>query len=136
MGAVGAPLFGLLSQRVSARAALVVVVAGLAVSAAVLAGTNDVAWLTAWAVFYGLMNGGAVALLALVLHELFGNERIGRLMGVAMVFCMSATMLGNQWSAWMFDTLGSYVAVWWGYALLMLVTLVPAELLRRAPGRT
>jgi MFS family permease len=135
VGAAGAPLFGLLSQRVSARAALLVVVAGLAVSAAVLASTTDVGLLTIWAVFYGLMNGGAVALLALVLQELFGNERIGRLMGVAMVFLMSATMLGNQWSAWVFDVVGSYVPVWWGYALLMLVTLLPVELLRRAPAQ-
>jgi MFS family permease len=134
VGAAGAPLFGLVSQRVSARAALTVVVAGLAVSAAVLAATSDVSLLTLWAVFYGLVNGGAVALLALVLHELFGKERIGRLMGVAMVFCMTATMLGNQWSAWVFDVVGSYLPVWWGYALLMLVTLVPVELLRRAPA--
>jgi len=135
VGAAGAPLFGLVSQRVSARAALLVVVAGLAAAAAVLASATTTPVLIAWAVCYGLVNGGAVALLALVLHELFGPEQIGRLMGVAMVFCMSATMLGNQWSAWMFDTLGSYVAVWWGYALLMGVTLVPVELLRRAPAR-
>jgi hypothetical protein len=56
-------------------------------------------------------------------------------MGVAMVFLMSATMLGNQWSAWVFDVVGSYVPVWWGYALLMLVTLLPVELLRRAPAQ-
>lgn len=133
VGAVGAPLFGLLSERISARAALVIVVAGLAITAGILASTNDHTLLVPWAVFYGLVNSGAVALLALVLHELFGDEQIGRLMGVSMMFCMAATMLGNWWAAKMFDVLGSYVPVWWGYAILLTAALVPVELLRRAP---
>jgi hypothetical protein len=33
----------------------------------------------------------------LVLHEFFGDKNlIGRLMGVAMVFCMTATMIGTS----------------------------------------
>jgi hypothetical protein len=55
------------------------------------------------------VNSGVVAVLALVLYELFGERAIGRLMGFAMVFCMSATLIGNQWSAFIFDRFGSYV---------------------------
>lgn len=46
-------------------------------------------------------------------------------MGIAMVFCMTATLLGNQWSAWVFDHTGSYVPAWQGYAVLM-ATSIPA----------
>ncbi len=132
VGAIGAPIFGWLAERTSARTALLVSVIGLTVSAFLVWSTTDVRVMTAWAVFHGLVNSGVVAVLALVLHEMFGPERIGRLMGVAMFFCMGATLLGNQWSAWMFDTFGSYVPAWQAYSVLMLVTIAPVVWLRRA----
>jgi MFS family permease len=132
VGAIGAPIFGWLAERTSARTALLVSVVGLTMSAFLLWSTTDVRVMTAWAVFHGLVNSGVVAVLALVLHELFGPERIGRLMGVAMFFCMGATLLGNQWSAWMFDTFGSYLLAWQAYSVLMLVTIAPVVWLRRA----
>ncbi len=132
VGAAGAPLFGWLAERTSARRALAWSVAGLTVSAWLVWTLTGVGALTAWAVLHGLVNGGVVALLALVLHELFGPARIGQLLGTAMLFCMSATLLGNQWSAWVFDTTGSYVRAWQGYTLLMLLTLPPVVWLSRA----
>jgi hypothetical protein len=81
------------------------------------------------------VNSGAVALLALVLDECFGPARIGRLLGVAMVFCMGATLLGNQWSAWVFDTAGSYAGAWRVYTALLAATLPPVLWLRGARGR-
>ena len=76
------------------------------------------------------MNSGVVAVLALVLNELFGEQQIGRLMGVAMVFCMGATMIANIYTGSMFDYFGSYFTVWRTYSALMLVTLVPVVWLR------
>ena len=90
---------------------------------------------TAWAVVYGLVNGGVVALLALMLDELFGTAQIGRLMGVAMVFCMTATMIGNNFSAAVFERTGSYDFAWQSYTALMVVTLLPVLWLRRQAAR-
>ena len=131
IGAFGSVAIGQLTERTSARSALVLTVVGLAVTSVVL-------WLPgvstsgfyAWAVFYGVVNAGAVALLALVLNELFGAGQMGRLMGVAMVFCMAGTITGNFLSAAIFDHYGSYVRVWEGYTAMMVVALVPAILLR------
>jgi MFS family permease len=135
VGAVGAPLFGWYAERTSARRALGVVVVGLAVSSTVL-WTAQAWWVfAAWAVAYGLFNSGVVALLALVLNDLFGAQQIGRLMGVAMVFCMSATMAGNNFSAWVFDTCGSYRPAWVTYSAVMLCALVPLARLGRVPSR-
>lgn len=135
VGAIGAPLFGWIAERTSARSALVIVVAGLALASVFLWSPHEYSSFAAWAVFYGLVNSGAVALLALVLAELFGSERIGRLMGVAMVFCMSATMLGNLFAASMYDAFHSYAVVWRTYSALMGITLVPVVVLwRRARG--
>lgn len=134
VGAVGAPLFGWIAEVTSARAALVAVVAGLAATSTFLWSPHSYAALSVWAVAYGIFNGGAVALLALVLAEIFGAERIGRLMGVAMVFCMSATMLGNLYSASMFDRFASYAPVWRTFTALMVATLVPVVALWRRRG--
>lgn len=132
IGAGGSVLCGWLTERISARAALSVVVTGLTVASTALWLPLTTGAYLAWAVFYGIVNAGAVALLALVMNELFGSERIGRLMGVAMVFCMGATVLANTFTAGVFDATGSYVAVWRVYSILLLLTLIPVELLRRA----
>ena len=135
VGAVGSPLFGWLAQRTSARFSLLVVTAGLTVSSATIWTLDSMASLRLWAVGHGLVNSGVVAVLALVLYELFGERLIGRLMGFAMVFCMSATLLGNQWSAWMFDRFGSYVPAWQGYGALMALTVLPVAWLWWRGGR-
>ena len=130
VGAVGAPLFGWLAERTSARTALVVVTGGLTVSVVTVLRAESTPALFAWAVFHGLVNSGVVALLALVLHECFGTARIGQLLGVAMVGCMGATMLGNQASAWAFDHLRTYVPAWRAYEALMLLATALALWLR------
>ncbi len=134
VGAAGAPLFGWLAERTSARSALVVVVSGLLACSVLLWSARTLPVFTAWAVAYGLINSGVVALLALMLTELFGAAQIGRLMGVAMVFCMTATMLANNFSAAMFDLTGSYKPAWQTYTVVMALTLVPVEWLRRRGG--
>jgi MFS family permease len=133
VGAVGAPLFGWVVERTSARSALVIVTGGLAISAATVWRVESTPALVAWAVFHGLVNSGVVALLALVLQECFGTARIGRLLGVAMVGCMVATMLGNQAAAWIFDTTRSYVPAWQAYGGLMVVATALAVWLRVRP---
>jgi MFS family permease len=135
VGAVGSPLFGWLAQRTSARFSLLLVTMGLTVSAATIWTLDSVAALRVWAVGHGLVNSGVVAVLALVLYELFGERAIGRLMGFAMVFCMSATLAGNQMSAGIFDHHGTYVPAWQAYAGLMALTLVPVTWLWYRGGR-
>jgi MFS family permease len=123
VGAIGSPLFGWVAERTSALAALIIVVAGLSAASFVLWAPHSYTAYSAWAVGYGLVNSGVVAVLALVLAELFGREQIGRLMGVAMVFCMGATMVANLYTASMFDSFGSYFLVWRTYSALMLASL-------------
>lgn len=125
VGAIGAPLFGWLAERTSARTALCWNVGGLVLSALGIWTLRSWDALVLWAVFHGIVNSGVVAVLALVLHEIFGAKRIGETIGVAMVFCMGATLVGNQWTAWEFDRAGSYLPVWQTYTGMMLLTLAP-----------
>jgi nitrate/nitrite transporter NarK len=133
IGAFGSVLCGWLSERTSARSALCLVVTGLAITSVALWLPLSTELYYGWAVAYGVVNAGAVALLALVLTELFGADRIGSLMGVAMVFCMGATVLANTFTAAGFDATGSYQAVWRVYTALLVVALGPVVLLRRMP---
>lgn len=137
VGAFGSVACGWLTERTSARSALIGVILGLTATSVVLWLPSTTGVYYTWAVLYGVVNAGAVALLALVLNELFGAAQIGRLMGVAMVFCMSGTIAGNFLAAAIFDRFGSYTPLWEAYTLVLLVALVPAVLLRRCrvPGQ-
>ena len=124
-------LFGWVAERTPASTALCFVALGLAAMSVVLWNARALDAFAVWAVIYGLVNSGVVALLALVLDETFGTAQIGRLLGVAMVFCMSATMIGNNFSAAVFERTGSYDLAWQSYTILMLVTLLPVFWLQR-----
>ncbi|MCW5892757.1 MAG: MFS transporter [bacterium] len=126
VGAIGAPLFGWIAERTSARTALCWNVGGLVLSALGIWTLRSPDAVVAWAVFHGIVNSGVVAVLALVLHEIFGPRRIGEIIGVAMVFCMGATLIGNQWTAFEFDRAGSYLPVWQTYTGVMVLALAPA----------
>ncbi len=135
VGALGSIACGLWAQRFGAARTLVGVVAGLLL-------TSFVLWLPLpgwafwpWAAVYGVANAGAVALLALILDEHHGVAGIGRLLGTAMVFCMGATIAGNQLSAAVFDASGSYLPVWRLYSGAMVVALVPAWFVARGALR-
>src|SRR4030095_2552837 len=109
-------------------------VTGLTISASLVWNVESLWGLRGWAVFHGLVNSGVVALLALVLHALTGSERIGSLLGVTLGVCMGATVLGNQWAAWMFDRFHSYVPAWQASSALMLLAFAGAVWIRRAPS--
>lgn len=132
VGALGSVVVGSFTERMAAARALLFVVAGLVITSLALWIPMPDWGFWVWAVFYGVANAGSVALLALVLDEAFGSNGIGRLLGTAMVFCMGATILGNQLSAFVFDSTGSYLPVWRLYSVLMVLALVPAALLARA----
>ncbi|MDG2307711.1 MAG: MFS transporter [Candidatus Binatia bacterium] len=133
VGAAGSILIGWTTERITARATLRVVVLGLLASTFLLWFPVGVAAYTVWAAGYGIVNAGAVALLALLLAEMFGNLGFGRLMGVAISICMGATIIANFFAAGIFDSYGSYVPVWQTYSGLLLLTLVPVHVLARRP---
>ena len=50
----------------------------------------------------------------------------------AMVFCMGATVLGNWFTAAVFDSFGGYIAAWQSYTVVLACAAIPAFALRRA----
>ena len=136
IGGFGSILIGWISERITARTTLVGVVLALMLSSVILWLPVGDGALYGWAFFYGIANAGGVALLALTLSELFGEAAIGKIMGFAMVFCMGATIVGNWFTAAVFDNFGGYVAAWQAYTLVLACAAIPAFFLRRATPAT
>ena len=131
VGAGGSILIGWVTERATARKVLRVVAVGLLASSVLLWFPVSTAAYTLWAVGYGIVNAGTVALLALVLAEMFGRTGFGQLMGFAIGVCMGATILANWFAASVFDHWGTYVPVWQTYTVLLAVALIPVHNLVR-----
>jgi MFS family permease len=131
IGGFGSILIGWISERLTARTTLLGVVLALMLSSIILWLPVGEGALYGWAFFYGIANAGGVALLALTLSELFGDAAIGKIMGFAMVFCMGATVVGNWFTAAVFDNFGGYIAAWQAYTVVLACAAIPAFLLRR-----
>jgi cyanate permease len=134
VGGVGSIFIGWMAERISARRTLVYVVLALAATSVILWLPVGEGVFYGWAFFYGIANAGGVALLALTLAEIFGRDAIGRIMGFAMVFCMGATVVGNWFTAAIFDASGGYLAAWQAYTLVLLAAVLPALALMRHQG--
>ena len=69
---------------------------------------DDTTWLTVFAVLFGVGYGGYVAMIAPILAEYYGIQRIGSLLGCF----MSSIAVGGAFGPWLaghaFDTFGSY----------------------------
>jgi MFS family permease len=131
IGGFGSIMIGWISERLTARTTLLGVVVALMLSSIILWLPVGEGALYGWAFFYGIANAGGVALLALTLSELFGDAAIGKIMGFAMVFCMGATVVGNWFTAAVFDNFGGYIAAWQAYTLVLACAAIPAFFLRR-----
>jgi cyanate permease len=131
IGGFGSILIGWISERLTARTTLLGVVLALMLSSIILWLPVGEGALYGWAFFYGIANAGGVALLALTLSELFGDAAIGKIMGFAMVFCMGATVVGNGFTAAIFDNFGGYIAAWQAYTVVLACAAIPAFFLRR-----
>ena len=131
IGGFGSILIGWISERLTARTTLLGVVLALMLSSIILWLPVGEGALYGWAFFYGIANAGGVALLALTLSELFGDAAIGKIMGFAMVFCMGATVVGNWFTAAVFDNFGGYIAAWQAYTMVLACAAIPAYFLRR-----
>ena len=135
VGAGGSILAGWTSERIGSVATLRWVVLGLLASSIALWSSIGVGAYYVWAAGYGIVNAGAVALLALVVRDVFRGASFGRLMGVVYAFCMAATVAANTFASAIFDASRSYILVWQVYSVLLLLALVPLQMLVRRTRR-
>ena len=88
--------------------------------------------LTMFAVFYGLGSGGYVAMIAPLIAEYFGTEKIGSILGCFMPNIALGGFFGPYLTGYAYDLWGSYdipfiVALACGLAAAVLALLMPAR---------
>ena len=88
--------------------------------------------LTMFAVFYGLGSGGYVAMIAPLIAEYFGTEKIGSILGCFMPNIALGGFFGPYLTGYAYDLWGSYdipfiVALVCGLAAAVLALLMPAR---------
>lgn len=96
------------SDRLGRRPSIAAIYVGMGVGFFLWFAGGSVAVLTAFAVLYGACYGGYVGMIAPIIAEYFGTERIGSLLG----FFMSSITIGGFLGPWLaghaFDLWGSY----------------------------
>jgi len=107
-GAVGKPVFGMITDRVDKRfACLIATMLQLGGVALLLDAYTYSALLTASGVF-GLGMGGVVPLHGALIGSVFGRQAFGRVMGMMSPVMMPVTMIGVPFAGYVYDTTGSY----------------------------
>jgi sugar phosphate permease len=62
--------------------------------------------------------GGGVVLVRVIQREYFGRGSFGKVLGLAMAAGGIGEIMGPILAGWVFDTLGSYYFIWFGFCLL------------------
>jgi len=123
IGLVGKFIFGLVSERVSARLSFIVTLAIQAIGLLlfILAGESQFIWLAV--VVFGLGFGGMGVLNALIVSEAFGIRAFGSIMGLVTLAGVIPHLVGPVVAGVIFDARGSYTLA---FVLVIALYLVGA----------
>jgi MFS transporter, OFA family, oxalate/formate antiporter len=101
-------LLGGLADRMGRRVALVMMFVGMALALAVWALSTDAWSLAAFAVAYGVVYGGWVAVLPAVVMDYFGGRNVSGTIGVLYTSVAFGTLIGPSAAGLAFDVTQSY----------------------------
>jgi len=129
---IGRVLFAVASDRLGRRNSLAAMYVGMAISFLLWYAGGSIVMLTLFAVLYGVGSGGYVAMIAPIIAEYFGTEKIGSVLGCF----MSSIAVGGFFGPWLaghaFDLWGSYevpimAAAGFGVAAGLCAMLMPSR---------
>lgn len=118
-GLIAKPAFGYLSERITARRAMMLTLSGQCVGAVLLVVSPTLAWVGL--PIFGVSMGAHSALIPLLVQESFGLRHIGSIMGVVIMFTMIPFGLAPLIAGLTFDLTDSYTAAYLGFAVLFAI---------------
>lgn len=118
-GLIAKPAFGYLSERMTARRAMMLTLSGQCVGAVFLVVSPTLAWIGL--PIFGVSMGAHSALIPLLVQESFGLRHIGSIMGVVIMFAMVPFGLAPLIAGLTFDLTESYTAAFLGFAVLFAI---------------
>lgn len=123
-GGVGGLLAGVLRDRFGSRwtmaFSLITSAGGLVL---LIYATNPLLAYT-YGVWYGLSFGVMVTMMGVIHADYFGRMALGRIRGFVAPVNIAFNAAGPPLAGWAFDASGSYTAVFWGFALLLLLAFL------------
>lgn len=83
----------------------------------------QIQWLVAiFLVFYSTGFGGSMVLRGTILREYYGTFSLGKLLGINMGIASVGGIIGPTIAGWAYDTIGSYLPIWFGLFVTMLLS--------------
>ncbi len=133
-GAVGAGIWGLLAERLSARMLSLGTLMTAASAMLLLLQVHDAPLAYGFAVLFGLTARGQAVLVQVLLADYFGRRSYGAISGLANPFVLGGLGLGPFLAALAFDLTGSYVGIFSSFGALFLAAAVLIAFARRPIG--
>jgi MFS family permease len=133
MGIAGNFLGGLTTDRMGAKRTVIISALGMAIVMAWLTKSNSLWQVYAFAVVYGLANGGIVPSSGVLYGQAFKTTHIGKIMGMVYFSWAIGAAIGPFIGGTLFDLNGDYVLAFWVAAIAMVIAAFMAILVKRYP---
>jgi cyanate permease len=118
---VGSLIAGFAAERITARRALVGILAMMSLGYIGLL-CVQVAWHSIiWAIFYGLSFGGMFILTQVIFADFYGRDNLGAIRGIVWPVQMVFNAIGPFIASIAYDSLGSYMLIFLIFAGLIMV---------------
>ena len=118
-GLISKPSFGYVSERITARRAMMLTLSGQGVGSVLLVISPELAWVGL--PIFGLSMGAHSALMPLLVQESFGNRYFGSIMGTVTMFTLIPFGLAPLIAGRTFDVTQSYTFAYLGFAALFVI---------------
>ncbi len=74
-------------------------------------------------IFFPISFGGTMVLRGAIVREYYGRDSFGRLIGIVMGSASLGGIVGPTLAGWIFDSMGSYGGVWFGFSALAAISI-------------
>lgn len=137
-GAIGKPLFGMLTDRVDKRAAMWAAALLQLIGVELLLHAHGYAALLCAGAVFGFGMGGVVPLQGALVGAAFGRQAFGRVMGLLIPVMMPLNVLGSPFAGFVHDQTGSYAGAFRIFSCMFALSMLALAALRLPsvePGR-
>ncbi len=118
-GLISKPTFGYVSERITARRAMMLTLSGQCIGSVLLVISPELAWVGL--PIFGVSMGAHSALMPLLVQESFGSRYFGSIMGTVTMFTLIPFGLAPIIAGRTFDVTQSYTLAYLGFAALFAV---------------
>ena len=118
-GLISKPSFGYVSERITARRAMILTLSGQCVGSVLFVISPELAWVGL--PIFGISMGAHSALMPLLVQESFGPRHFGSIMGTVTMFTLIPFGLAPLIAGRTFDVTQSYTLAYMGFAVLFAV---------------